>query len=115
MEFYQMKLWVRILYLVIPIVGWFLWGSGIGITDEHLVLKGFSTKKIAWRDIESLTYGSTSLLGGAAGALLTTVVLKPLMLTQKGSSAVLTVPVHQTINSQQLLASITRHLEAAKK
>jgi hypothetical protein len=114
-EFFRMKLWVRLLYMCFPLVGLFLWNAGIGVSDEHLILKGFTTKKIPWGDIESLTQGSTSLLGGAAGALLTSLVLRPLLLTQKGRFGALTVPVHQTENPQQLLTAITARLDAVKK
>lgn len=114
-QFFPMKTWMRVLYaLCIPIAGWLLWGAGIGVSKDHLILKGFGTKRIPWGEIESLTQGSISLLGGAAGALLSSLVIKaPLLLKQRGKFGALSVPVHQTEDPKALLAAITQRLDVA--
>jgi hypothetical protein len=46
-RFFPMKTWMRVLYVIcIPIAGWFLWGAGVGVSKDHLILKGFGTKRI---------------------------------------------------------------------
>jgi hypothetical protein len=96
-QFFRMKLWVRLLYTIIPIAGWFLWGAGIGVSSTHLILKGFGTKRFAWDEIASLRQGA---------GLLDAALKMPLRLTLKSGSGLYTVPIHQTENPRALLDAI---------
>lgn len=80
------------------LIGILLKGNkGIGVTDDALVLKGFGTKSIAWDDVVDIRPVSR---GGIAGAL-----LKACEVETK-SQGTLNLPVHQTKDSQGLIAAL---------
>ena len=96
--FVPMKLWVRLLYLSIPIAGWFLWGAGIGVSRTHLILRGFGTKRFAWDDIAAVR---------RPAGLLDGVIKTSLTVTLKSGSGIYTLPVHQTENPKAILDAIS--------
>jgi hypothetical protein len=98
--FVPLKLWVRILFLlVMPPLGLLLWRAGIGVSETHLVLKGFGTRRFAWDDVAALR---------APAGLLDRAIKAPLQLTLKIGSGLFTVPIHQTENPRALLDAIAR-------
>jgi hypothetical protein len=80
---------------------WLAYGSRIETTDEHLVIKWFGTRRIAWGDFAELRWARG---GGLVGALMKPVTYQ--LKSKPGGAPRFAVGAYQ--NSQEILDEIQR-------